>query len=123
MEELLSLNPIILSMKKVIILSSFLLAAGVLTAQKAQLTYPDTRKVDTVTTYHGMKVADPYRWLEDDKSEETKEWVTAQNKVTSGYFENIPYRTQWLQRLEELNNYPKYGSPFRNNNDYYYYKN
>jgi prolyl oligopeptidase len=92
-------------------------------AQSGTLVYPETRKVDTVTTYHGVKVADPYRWLEDDNSEETKKWVTAQNKVTNSYFENIPYRTQWLQRLEELNNYPKYGSPFRNNDYFYYYKN
>ncbi len=78
---------------------------------EAQLMYPETRKVDTVTDYHGTKVADPYRWLEDDRSEETKQWVTEQNKVTFGYLDKINYRAQWLKRLEEINNYPKYSSP------------
>lgn len=109
-------------MKKYI-LGAALLAPFTLFAQTSLFSYPVTKKVDTVTDYHGMKVADPYRWLEDDRSEETKQWVTEQNKITFGYLEKIPYRTQWLQRLEELNNYPKYGSPFRNNDYYYFYKN
>src|SRR5688572_24217110 len=94
-----------------------------LTAQTGAWNYPTTRKVDTITDYHGTQVADPYRWLEDDRSEETKAWVTEQNKVTFGYLDKIPYRAQWLQRLEELNNYPKYGAPFRKNEYYYFYKN
>ncbi|MGZ8550984.1 MAG: S9 family peptidase, partial [Chitinophagaceae bacterium] len=89
----------------------------------AQLKYPETRKVDTVTDYHGVPVADPYRWLEDDWSSATKEWVTAQNKVTFDYLEKIPYRTDWLKRLEEINNYPKYSSPFRVNEYFYFSKN
>ena len=89
----------------------------------AQYKYPETKKVDTVTNYHGMLIADPYRWLEDDKSEETKEWVTAQNKVTFDYLNQIPYREQWLKRLEEINNYPKYSSPSRKNQYFYYSKN
>lgn len=100
-----------------------LLGPLVLTAQTGAWTYPTTRKVDTITDYHGTKVADPYRWLEDDRSEETKAWVTEQNKVTFGYLDKIPYRAQWLQRLEDLNNYPKYGAPFRNHEYYYFYKN
>jgi prolyl oligopeptidase len=94
-----------------------------LLAQTGKWTYPTTRKVDTVTDYHGTRVADPYRWLEDDRSEETKAWVTEQNKITFGYLDKIPYRAQWLARLEELNNYPKYGAPTRNNEYYYFYKN
>ena len=74
----------------------------------AQFNYPATRKVDTVTNYHGTMVPDPYRWLEDDRSEETKQWVTEENKVTFGYLDKIPYRAQWLKRLEEINDYPKY---------------
>ena len=89
----------------------------------AQYTYPETKKVDTVTNYHGMLVADPYRWLEDDRSAETKEWVTAQNKVTFDYLNQIPYREQWLKRLEEINDYPKYSSPSRNNEYFYFSKN
>lgn len=90
---------------------------------RAQLTYPQTKKDATVEDYHGTKVADPYRWLEDDKSEETKQWVTEQNKVTFGYLDKISYRADWLKRLEEINNYPKYSSPFKNNEYYYFYKN
>ncbi len=90
---------------------------------EAQLMYPETRKVDTVTDYHGTKVADPYRWLEDDRSEETKQWVTEQNKVTFGYLDKINYRAQWLKRLEEINNYPKYSSPTKKNEYFFYSKN
>jgi prolyl oligopeptidase len=90
---------------------------------QAQYKYPETKKVDTVTNYHGILIADPYRWLEDDKSEETKEWVTAENKVTFDYLNQIPYREQWLKRLEEINNYPKYSPPSRKNEYFYYSKN
>jgi prolyl oligopeptidase len=89
----------------------------------AQYLYPETKKTDTVTDYHGIKVADPYRWLEDDWSAETKQWVTEQNKVTFGYLDQIPYRAAWLKRLEEINNYPKYSSPFRKKDYFYFYKN
>jgi len=89
----------------------------------AQYSYPTTRKVDTVDTYFGTKVPDPYRWLEDDRSADTKAWVEAENKVTFGYLDQIPYRKPWLQRLEELNNYPKYTTPSRNNEYYYFSKN
>lgn len=89
----------------------------------AQLDYPTTRKEDVVEDYHGLKVTDPYRWLEDDKSEKTKEWVTQQNKVTFSYLDKIPYRADWLKRLEEINNYPKYSSPSRKNDYFYFSKN
>lgn len=90
---------------------------------KAQLTYPTTKKVDTVDQYFGTKVADPYRWLEDDKSEETKAWVTAQNKVSFGYLEKSPYRAQFQKAIEKVFNYPKYSAPFRKGEWYYFYKN
>ncbi|MBL7747514.1 MAG: S9 family peptidase, partial [Chitinophagaceae bacterium] len=89
----------------------------------AQLIYPETKKVDTVDNYHGTKIPDPYRWLEDDRSEETKQWVTEQNKVTFGYLDKITYRAQWLKRLEEINNYPKYSSPSKKNEYFYFFKN
>lgn len=88
-----------------------------------QLKYPETRKDKQVDQYFGTTVADPYRWLEDDNSDETKEWVTSQNEVTFDYLDKIPYRKQWFNELEELNNYPKYSSPFRNHDYYYFYKN
>jgi prolyl oligopeptidase len=89
----------------------------------AQLTYPETKKVDVVEDYHGTQVADPYRWLEDDNSDETKAWVQEQNKVTFGYLDQIGYRKDWLKRLEEINNYPRYSSPSRNNEYFYYSRN
>jgi prolyl oligopeptidase len=85
--------------------------------------YPDTRKDDQVDDYHGTKVADPYRWLEDDNSAETLAWVTAQNQVTRSYLERIPYRSQFQQRLQELYNYPKYGIPSRSGAFYLWSKN
>ncbi len=77
----------------------------------APLTYPTTRKVDQVDDYHGTLIADPFRWLEDDTSAETKEWVEAQNRVTFGYLDQIPYRDALRTRLTELVNYPRYSAP------------
>jgi len=93
------------------------------TSASAQLTYPQTRKTDQVDDYHGTKVADPYRWLEDDRSAETAAWVKAQNEVTFGYLEKIPYRKQLQDRLERVFNYPKYSAPFRKGEWFYFYKN
>ena len=89
----------------------------------AQIKYPETKKVTQVDDYFGTKVSDPYRWLEDDKSAETAEWVTEQNKVTQHYLSKIPYRAQVRKRLEEMWNYPKYSSPRKEGEYYYYYKN
>ncbi|MBT2160148.1 prolyl oligopeptidase family serine peptidase [Zobellia barbeyronii] len=85
--------------------------------------YPKTRKSETVDTYFGIPVADPYRWLEDDMSEETGAWVKAQNEVTFNYLEKIPFREALKQRLEKLWNYEKLGSPFKEGNYTYFYKN
>ena len=88
-----------------------------------ELKYPETKKVDTVTDYFGTKVKDPYRWLEDDRSEETENWVKAQNKVTFNYLEQIPYRDQLKQRLTKLWDYEKLGAPFTEGDYIYFYKN
>ncbi|RYY50429.1 MAG: S9 family peptidase [Chitinophagaceae bacterium] len=93
------------------------------TPMTAQHKYPETKKESQTDNYFGTSVADPYRWLENDNSAETKAWVAEQNKVTFGYLDKIPYRKQWFNELEALNNYPKYSSPFRNHDYYYYYKN
>jgi prolyl oligopeptidase len=85
--------------------------------------YPETKKVDTVTDYFGSKVADPYRWLEDDRSEETENWVKSQNEVTFGYLEKIPFREQLKKRMTALWNYEKIGSPFKEGDYTYYFKN
>ncbi|NND88660.1 MAG: S9 family peptidase [Flavobacteriaceae bacterium] len=93
------------------------------TREPIELTYHKTKKVDTVTNYFGTEVQDPYRWLEDDMSEETGEWVKAQNKTTFGYLDNIPFREDLKQRLTELWNYEKVGSPFKEGDYTYFYKN
>ncbi|MCD4682063.1 MAG: prolyl oligopeptidase family serine peptidase [Bacteroidales bacterium] len=85
--------------------------------------YPETNKVDQTDDYFGTIVADPYRWLEDDNSEETAEWVTAQNEVTFGYLNQIPFRSKVKERLEQIWDYPKYGSPFKEGDNYYFFKN
>jgi prolyl oligopeptidase len=90
---------------------------------QSKLKYPKTNKVAQTDDYHGVKVADPYRWLEDDNSAETKAWVEAQNKVTFDYLNQIPERATLKKRLTELWNYEKYSAPFRKGNKYFYYKN
>jgi len=88
------------------------------------LSYPATRKDTTVQdNYHGTKIADPYRWLEDDQSAETKAWVTAQNIVTNGYLSQIPFRDKVKARLEQIFDYEKYAPPFKEGNRYYFFKN
>ena len=87
------------------------------------LNYPETKKVDTVDTYFGEKVPDPYRWFEDDRSPETEAWVKEENKVTFGYLKNIPYREEIKQKLEKIWNYEKIGAPFKEGDYTYFYKN
>jgi len=114
-------------MKKVLI-PVFIMAAIVSCKNEkqeevAQITYPQTKKVDTVDTYFGTEIKDPYRWLEDDRSEETAAWVKAQNEVTFGYLEKIPFRGDIKKRLEDLWNYEKIGAPFVEGDYTFYYKN
>ena len=85
--------------------------------------YPTTAKVDTVDTYFGTEVPDPFRWLEDDMSPQTEAWVKEQNKTTFGYLDNIPFRADLKNRLEKLWNYEKLGSPFKEGDYTYFYKN
>ncbi|MCR4395983.1 MAG: prolyl oligopeptidase family serine peptidase [Candidatus Saccharicenans sp.] len=88
-----------------------------------KITYPLTKKVDQVDDYFGTKVPDPYRWLEDDNSEETRKWVEEQNRVTFAYLEKIPYREKIRQRLKDIYNYPRMGQPVRAGEYYFFYKN
>jgi prolyl oligopeptidase len=101
--------------------SAFVLTGSVLLAQ--QFDYPKARKVDHVDTYHGVSVPDPYRWLEDDNSAETAAWVEAQNKITFGYLEDIPYRKALLDRIVKTNDYEKFGAPYRRGPYYFYSRN
>ena len=79
--------------------------------------------MDVTDDYHGTKVSDPYRWLENDTSAETGAWVKAQNKVTFDYLDQIPYRNKFRDRITELLNYPRYSAPFKIGNTYFYSKN
>ena len=99
-----------------------LLTSSALVAQ-APFKYPATRKVDHVDVYHGVQVPDPYRWLEDDNADETKQWVAAQNKVTFAYLEQIPFRKQLFDRLWELYKYERYSAPSRKGPYYFFSKN
>lgn len=89
----------------------------------AQLTYPESKRGEQVDEYHGTKVADPYRWLEDDNSDETKAWVKEQQAFTRNYLDAIPFRDQVRKRLEVMWNYERTGAPFKEGNHYYFYKN
>ena len=105
------------------VLAASLLAAGCAAPEPPRMTYPVTRTVDHVDTYHGVSVPDPYRWLEDDTSAETAAWVEAQNAVTFAHLETIPFRGALTARLEQLFNYPKFGEPFRRGSTYFFFKN
>ncbi|WP_257309264.1 prolyl oligopeptidase family serine peptidase [Geothrix fuzhouensis] len=98
------------------------MALAITTALSAQtpLTYPPTRKADVVDDFFGTKVADPYRWLEDDNSAETKAWVEAQNKVTFAYLEQIPERSKIRERITRLWDFEKYSAPFKRGQRYFY---
>jgi prolyl oligopeptidase len=108
-------------MKKVMFALATLTCGAVLSGQG--LTYPTTRTADHVDTYHGTKVPDPYRWLEDDTSADTAKWVEAQNKVTFAYLDQIPYRAQLTTRLKALYDYAKFGMPQRRGDTYFFSKN
>jgi prolyl oligopeptidase len=89
----------------------------------SMIQYPITKEVDTIDHYFGEAVADPYRWLEDDRSEETAAWVKAQNDITFTYLAKIPYREKVKKRIESIFNYERLGAPFREGNYEYFYKN
>jgi prolyl oligopeptidase len=88
-----------------------------------KLVYPITKKVEQVDDYFGTKVYDPYRWLEDETSPETKAWVDEQNRLTFSYLDKIPFREKLKVRLTELYNYPRIGAPFHYGDTYFFTKN
>ena len=89
----------------------------------SKLVYPVTKKVEQVDDYFGTKVYDPYRWLEDETSPETKAWVEEQNRLTFGYLDKIPFREKLKARLTQLYNYPRIGAPFHYGDTYFFTKN
>lgn len=111
-------------MKKLFFLSFLALTIMMQSCQESiTVEYPESKKMEVTDDYHGAVVADPYRWLEDDKSEETAEWVKAQNEVTFGYLEQIPFREQVKERLAEIWDYPRYSATFKRGNRYFYFFN
>ena len=108
-------------MKHFIVLSALALTATTMTAQKK--IYPNAPKDGTVDTYFGVKIPDPFRPLEADRSKETAEWVAAENKITNEYLAKIPFRGKLLKRLKEVADYEKVGAPFRKNGKWYVFKN
>ncbi len=113
-------------MKRLILAASVAVLLWQCDTQKEEtpmLNYPETKKVGVVDTYFGTPVPDPYRWLEDDRSAETEAWVKAQNEVTFGYLNSIPYKDDIKQRLEALWNYPKRSAPRKDGGYYFFYTN
>ncbi len=108
----------------IILPAAFLLVScGTPQKEEQKFQYPVTQKVDTVDNYFGTAVPDPYRWLENDTTKKTGDWVKAQNEVTFAYLKNITYREDVKKRLLELNDYEKLTAPFRRGEYYYFYKN
>jgi prolyl oligopeptidase len=112
--------------KSIFIFTSLLLITSCSEEQvqkQTSLNYPSTAKVDSIDNYFGKEIADPFRWLEDDRSPETEAWVKKENELTFSYLADIPYREQLKNRLTELWNYEKIGSPFKRGDYTYFYKN
>lgn len=103
-----------------ILLMSFLITGSMATAQ---IKYPITKTVNVTDEYFGTSVNDPYRWLEDDRSEATAEWVKAQNEVTDAYLAKIPFRKKLKERLTTLYRYGRSSAPFKRNGKYYFFSN
>jgi prolyl oligopeptidase len=110
-------------MKTAVHVAIFLMICSVLAISQEAPNYPDTKKVDVTDVYHGVSVADPYRWLEDDRSTETESWIKAQNDLTYRYLDGISFKDKIYTDLEKINNYPKYLSPRRKGDYLYFYKN
>lgn len=108
-------------MKKIIL--TLIMSSTIASFGQQQNKYPLTKKGDKIDLYFGSQVADPYRWLEDDRSAETAEWVKEQNQVTFGYLSTIPFRNAIKERMEKLWNYEKVSAPFKEGKYTYYYKN
>lgn len=128
-------NPALLKSAIALTMASFILAcspkpeevemasAKEVKVKPVKVTYPETAKGDVVDTYFGQEVPDPYRWLEDDRSEETEAWVVAQNATTQEYLKNIPYRTEIADVVRDLLDYERISAPFKEGDYTYFYKN
>ena len=100
-----------------------ILFLGIFWSCETSIQYPETNKNTHSDFYHGIEVSDPYRWLEDDMSDETGEWVKSQNTVTSSFLRKIGFRKKLERRIKKLNDYEKIGAPFKEGDYEYFYKN
>lgn len=110
-------------MKKLILILILLSIMNIKPVKSEKIIYPRTKKSDIKDSYFGKIISDPYRWLEDDNSDETALWVKEENKITFDYLNKIPFRNALKKRLEELYNYPKYSVPFKKGKYYFFSKN
>ena len=106
-----------------VLLTGMLLGGGAPAASGQTISYPPARKSDVVDDYHGTRVPDPYRWLEDSDSPETRAWIDGENQITESYLSQIAERATIRQRLTQLWNYPKYGAPFHKAGRFFFFKN
>ncbi|MDR1983377.1 MAG: prolyl oligopeptidase family serine peptidase [Prevotellaceae bacterium] len=108
-------------------LTQLILLGGIMisacSVKNEKISYPDTKKENISDNYFGTEVADPYRWLEDDTTQVVAKWVTAQNEITQNYLNKIPFRDKLKQRLTDIVNYEKIGTPFKKHGKYYFFKN
>lgn len=109
-------------MKQIFLIFLFF-SIWIVSCTNSKIQYPDTKKVDQVDEYFGVEIEDPYRWLEDNRSQETENWVKAQNQVTSNYLSGIPYREKIKNRLTELWNFETMQSPHKVGDKYFFFKN
>jgi prolyl oligopeptidase len=108
---------------KACLLAAATLFIGTNLLQAQGITYPEIRKAEQVDTIFGVAIPDPYRWLEDDRSAETGEWVKTQNKITSDYLKTIPFRNKLKDRLTKIWNYPKHSVPFKKGEFFFFSRN
>ena len=116
-----SSRPHVFVFREGLLLTGLLLGSAALGAQA--ITYPPARQSDVVDDYHGTKVPDPYRWLEDPDAPETRAWIDAENGITAAYLAQIPERDAIRRRLTALWNFPKFGAPFHKGGRYFFLKN
>src|SRR5450631_2578940 len=100
-----------------------LVASALCVAAAQPIEYPPTAKVEHIDRYFGTPIADPYHWLEDDNSAQTRAWVEAQNALTFKVLYRIAFRTSVRERIRTLANYPRYSAPFQKNGNIFFYKN
>jgi len=108
---------------KLIVLTVLSLSFMTAKSQSSSIEYPKAHTVDSVDVYFGNEISDPFRWLEDDNSEETAEWVKIENEITRNYLEKIPFREKLEERLTKIWNYPKFGVPFSKGDKLFFFKN